>query len=182
MTSIFKWNLKRVLLAIGLLFSLEVAAAEDDKSERQAQFMAVYLLHFSNFIEWPGEEIEDNTFFDICVLGNGNVNPFIKKLETEKVKDQLIRVIFTPSVEQLTTCKIVYIDKESIEQFLEIEPVLEGSEIVFVSDGKGFIEQGGTIEYFVENNKLHFAINMKSAKYKGLHISSKLLRIAKVIR
>jgi hypothetical protein len=182
MTSIFKWNLKTVLLAIGLLLSLEVTATEDGKSERQAQFMAVYLLHFSNFIEWPGEEIEDRSPFDVCVLGNSNVNPFIKELETEKVKDQLIRVLFKPSLEQLAACKIVYVDKESIEQFLEIEPILRGSKMIFVSDKKGFIEQGGTIEYFVENNKLRFAINMKLAKDKGLHISSKLLRIAKVIR
>lgn len=182
MTSIFKWNLKAVLLAIGLLFSLEVTAAEDDKSERQAQFMAVYLLHFLNFIEWPGKEIEDRMPFDICVLGNGNVNPFIKALETEKVKDQLIRVLFKPSAEQLTACKIVYVDKESIEQFLEVEPILRRIKIVFVSDKSGFIEQGGTIEYFVENNKLRFAINMKSAREKELQISSKLLIIAKVLR
>jgi hypothetical protein len=182
MNSMTKWNLKTILLAIWLLFSLEGIAGEDDKSERQAQFMAVYLLHFSNFIEWPREEIENKTSFDICVLGNGNVNPFIKALETEKVKDQLIRVIFTPSAEQLAACKIVYVDKENIEQFLEIEPILRGSEIVFVSDKKGFIEQGGTIEYFVENNKLRFAINMESAREKGLQVSSKLLMIAKVLR
>jgi hypothetical protein len=182
MTSIFKWNLKTVLLAIGLLFSLEVTAAEDDNSERQAQFMAVYLLHFSNFIEWPGEEIEERTSFEVCVLGNGNVNAFIKALENEKVKDQLVRVIFTPSAEQLIACKIVYVDKDSIEQFLELEPILRGTKIVFVSDKRGFIEQGGTIEYFVENNKLRFAINMISAREKGLQISSKLLMIAKEIR
>jgi len=50
-----------------------------------------------------------------------------------------------------------------------------------VSDKAGFIEQGGTIEYFIENNKLRFAVNAELAKETGLILSSKLLRIAKIV-
>ena len=60
--------------------------------------------------------------------------------------------------------------------FLYMLPVLT------VGDGKGFSHAGGIIELFVEGGKMRFAINMDAAERAGLHLSSRLLGLAKVVR
>ena len=51
-----------------------------------------------------------------------------------------------------------------------------------VSDGKGFSEASSIIELYVEGARMRFAINMDAAERSGLHLSSRLLGLAKVIR
>jgi hypothetical protein len=54
--------------------------------------------------------------------------------------------------------------------------------VLTISDGKGFAEAGGMIELYVEEGRMRFAINMGATERSGLHLSSRLLRLAKVIR
>jgi hypothetical protein len=50
-----------------------------------------------------------------------------------------------------------------------------------VGDRSSFAKEGGMIGFSLENNKIRFQINAKTAKIANLQISSKLLRLADVI-
>jgi hypothetical protein len=54
--------------------------------------------------------------------------------------------------------------------------------VLSVSDGKGFSQSGGIIELYVEGGRMRFAINVDAAERSGLHLSSRLLGLAKVMR
>jgi hypothetical protein len=45
-----------------------------------------------------------------------------------------------------------------------------------------FVELGGIINFFVQNNRVRFEINVNSAERAGLKLSSQLLSLAKVVR
>ena len=45
----------------------------------------------------------------------------------------------------------------------------------------GFAERGGTINFFLEENRIRFEINTEVAKQDQLKISSKLLSLAKIV-
>jgi hypothetical protein len=51
-----------------------------------------------------------------------------------------------------------------------------------VGETEGFAVLGGIINLTVEDNKVHFEINRLAADRAGLKISSKLLRIAKIVK
>jgi hypothetical protein len=53
--------------------------------------------------------------------------------------------------------------------------------VLLVGDSVAFVQQGGCIGFFVEENKVRFAISRDAAKQQHLTISSKLLKLAKVI-
>ncbi len=161
--------------------SVEAFADSTERTDRQAQFMAVYLLHFANFIEWPKATGEARNAFNLCFYAEGNVKSSIRELAGEQLKTTAIRLIEAPTFQVLKQCQIVFIEKRKVSEFQKIKQQTEGKPILFVSDKAGFIEQGGTIEYFIENNKLRFAVNAELAKETGLILSSKLLRIAKIV-
>ena len=50
-----------------------------------------------------------------------------------------------------------------------------------MSDVSGFADSGGTLEFFIEDNKLNFEINMETVKQTRLQVSSKLLRLARIV-
>lgn len=173
--------LLRLMLMIGIALMPSAYADTQNNVERQAQFMAIYLMHFANFIEWPDSAQSDKTQFNICFYADERLSGYIKELRGETINNGTINVVETPEQRQLTECQIVFIENTQIERFNNIKAQTQQSATLFVSDKAGFIDQGGTMEYFVANNKLRFAVNMKAAKEKGLILSSKLLMIAKII-
>jgi len=50
-----------------------------------------------------------------------------------------------------------------------------------VGEGAGFAEHGGGIQFFLEDNKLRFAINVDAVHRAHLTVSSKLLALAKIV-
>ena len=59
---------------------------------------------------------------------------------------------------------------------------IKGLPVLTVSDGKGFVEAGGIIELYLEGGRMRFAINVDTAERAGLRLSSRLLRLARVVR
>jgi hypothetical protein len=58
---------------------------------------------------------------------------------------------------------------------------LGGASVLTVGDCKGFAEQGGMINFVLENDRVQFEVNRKAAEQAGLKISSKLLSVAKSV-
>ena len=51
-----------------------------------------------------------------------------------------------------------------------------------VGDTEGFAEMGGVINFTLVDNHVHFQINLDAAKVQRLKISSRLLRLAQIVR
>ena len=54
--------------------------------------------------------------------------------------------------------------------------------ILTVSDIDRFAERGGIINFYKENNKVRFKINLNAAERAGTKISSQLLRLGTIVR
>ena len=60
--------------------------------------------------------------------------------------------------------------------------MLSNTPTLTVSDGAAFAEAGGTANFFVEDQKMRFAINPEAAERARLRVSSKLLSLAKLVK
>lgn len=177
-----KWNNKKIFaLLMGILFVFPVYANEHEAMDRQGQFMAVYLFHFANFIEWPESSFNNNDSFNICINGKTEINKYIHEIEGENVKGKKIKINKNVSGEDIQNCQILFVSRAGVLKLNQIKDILQNNSILLVSDKQDYIRDGGMIEYFIQNNKLRVAINIDSVNKNGLRISSKLLRIAKVV-
>lgn len=155
-----------------------VALPQSPKSEYELK--AVFLFHFTQFIEWPDSAFRnDDEPFVIGVLGS---NPFRSYLDEivkgEVVKGHPLVIRNYKDVREASECHILFIGAGEARKMQDHLKYLKGRNILTVSDIPDFVTHGGMIRFIREGNKVRFIINPEAAKAAGLNISSKLLNLA----
>ena len=144
---------------------------------------SAFLYNFAKFTEWPAQESADESIpINICILG---VDPFDGALETIKGKtaqNRNLEIKHVARVEDLKACHILFISASERNHLPRILDALKDSPVLTVGDMKEFAQQGGIINLTTEQNKIGLEINVEAAERAGLKISSKLLKLAKIVR
>jgi hypothetical protein len=84
-------------------------------------------------------------------------------------------------IEDLQRCHILFISESEKENLSQIFVKVSDWPVLTVSDMEGFAKRGGIINFITVEKKIHFEINVDVAERSGLRISSKLLRLAKIV-
>ena len=166
------------ILACSVLLSAQIPAS------REYQIKAAFLFNFTQFVEWPTESFEDTTApLIIGVLGEDPFGAFLTEtIKGEKVNGHPLIVEHYSNAKEIGRCHILFINVSGKDQMKEIMPVIKGHHILTVSDAANFISQGGLVRFIKENNKIRFQINQEAAKENEISISSKLLRLAEIVK
>jgi YfiR/HmsC-like len=171
------------LLACTLCLQVICKARSAGLVAREYDLKAAYLFNFTKFIEWP--EASFNGPAAPLVVGLLGDDPFGDVLD-ETVRGKAIN--HHPLVvkrfkhgEDPVGCQVLFISRSERDRLPEIVRALHGQGVLLVSDMDEFLERGGMITFFLDADRLKFAINPESAEQAGLKISSKLLGLAKVV-
>lgn len=147
------------------------------------QVKAAFLYNFAKFVEWPSSSFSDASApFQICVFGRDPFGEELRNITSEKtVNGRKLEV--HPGVDLLRArgCHILFIASSVETPASQIFAALRGASVLTVGDTKGFAEQGGMINFVLENERVQFEVNRKAAEEAGLKISSKLLSVAKFV-
>ena len=175
-------NWKIYLLAAILLLNSPAEYAQPE-NEVEYRLKAVYLLNFLQFVDWP-ENVFDNEDSPIILSIIGD-DPFGKILdetvEDEKISKHPVLIKRFRTLNELKFSHALFICSSEEEDYSTILNLVCESPVLTISDIGGFSNQGGDIEFYTEKNKIRFTINVQSLKKSNLKVSSKLLRLAKVI-
>jgi hypothetical protein len=144
---------------------------------------AVFLLNFSQFVEWPAEAF--STPQAPLVIGVLGEDPFGKELDDvtrgEKVQGHPVTVERYARVEDVRQCHILFIASSEEARIARIMAALRGRNVLTVGDFETFVRDGGVIRFVELGNKLRLHINLDAAKAEHLDISSKLLRPSYIV-
>jgi hypothetical protein len=167
-------------------------AAQDAEENREAIIKAACLYNFAMHTQWPKDAaVGAKDKFHIGVVGKGDLNPFLKKIaDTRTVHDKSIAVHHFPSLKDYEPCHVLFVSREpavdskesAADRLAAAVKKAKGTPTMIVSESEGLAEKGATINFYVEENVVKFEINLDTAKAAGLEISSKVLRLAKVIQ
>jgi hypothetical protein len=144
------------------------------------QVKAAFLLNFTKFIDWPQTESNrSDSSFDICIVGD---DPFglaldqILEGETTQGRKLAVQRVRRPPP---ASCGVVFIGKSE----KDVNGILTGlgPGVLTVSEGTGFLREGGIIGFVIENHRVRFDVNQVAATRAGLKISSKLLNVARLV-
>jgi len=148
------------------------------------QVKAAFLYNFAKFVDWPSQAFhgpEDP--ISICVVGQ---NPFGGSLEEvvrgQKVGGRSFRVRQISNISTKPDCHILFVCAAEQKRFQSMAGNLIGLAVLTVGESPGFATDGGVVNLKLEGGKVRFEINMDAAEQAQLHISSKLLSLAEVIR
>lgn len=145
---------------------------------------AAYLFNFVRFAQWPSATFTTtNSPLVIGVLGD---NPFGAALE-EVVRGRVVNgrsVVVKPvtTAEEAKLCQVVFIpasEQTNLRRHLE---TLRNAPVLTIGESAEFLDAGGVIRFFVEQNKIRFDINKAQADVEGLQMDSQLLSLAAAVR
>ena len=173
-------NLK-ILLLLFLLFILHPIHSSLGDNISQHEVEAAFIYNFIKFVEWPQDSHLSNDGITICVFGEGKTGKAINVLQSSDYETKGVLLRKVNSVENIDNCHILYINPSKKQSFNEIINNLEGKHILTISHEDGFAKKGGIINFFIENERINFEINLKAANEAKLKISSRLLNLAKIV-
>jgi len=192
------------VLILVLVLALPITQAQTDpESIREHQIKAAFIYNFIKFIDWENEKTpDDSNSITIGIVGGEDFIEAFDPIKSKQVKGKNIVIkqfdeikkpnklrkknasVWKEKISALKKCQVLFIctcKDEKPEIPVEILKALERSGVLVIGETPKFLENGGIINFIMENKKVRFEINIEAAKHNGLKISAQLLKLAKRI-
>jgi hypothetical protein len=142
---------------------------------------AAFLYNFAKFVEWPA--LRSGVPIALCVVGEGGIAAaLVDTVRDQSINGHSLDVSRPPDSAAWNACNLLFIADAETRRSVAGLPGLRTLPVLTVSDGEGFSQRGGIIEFYVEGGRMRFAININAAERSGLRLSSRLLGLAKIVR
>ncbi len=103
----------------------------------------------------------------------------LNELNNDTVRGKTLTIKYR-SADDIRGCNILFVAASEKHNVAKIVRAVGKSDVLTVSDMEELAQQGIIINFFVEQKKVRFAINVDAARRAGLKISAKLLKLAKI--
>lgn len=162
-------KLKSLLFAFLMTISVGVKA-----SGSLSSMQAAYIVNFLRLIKWPDGN-SSNTFV-IGVYGDSQTyNQLVDFTKTRKVGTKPIEIRKINSSKEAANCQLVFVPISNSSKINELTSSLGNRPCLIISEEEGMINNGSTIEFVIQGDKLKFRINQDRAKQQQLSLSKSLV-------
>jgi hypothetical protein len=173
------WRIAVTFLCVTLFY--QPAAWSGAVTGTEYNVKAGFIYNFTNFVTWPPDSFADSPGeLILCLVTDNPETDVLFKLDGKTVKGRKIKVMaYQESC--LEKSHILYFatqDKETIRKILARAKLRS---ILTIGEVDGFTRMGGIINFFTENNRLRFKVNVDAAKRQGLKLSSQILLSAQIV-
>lgn len=179
------FNSRMCLLTLVVCLTLFSPAYGYGQSETLKEYdvKAVFLYKILRYIEWPLEsDLHSSPNITLCILGD---DPFGESLEIIKGQSiqgrKLIVKHFVTSRKGLQ-CHVVFLSASVHDQVPQLSASFKRTHTLIMGDSLGYASRGVMVNFYLEQGKVRFESNIASVNDSGLKISSKLLKLARIIR
>jgi uncharacterized protein DUF4154 len=142
-----------------------VAVAQPEPT-LEYQVKAAFLYQFLNFVEWPATAPGIADGMIIGVLGETALTSALQPLRGPR---------------DLAAVHVLFVAGSEKERLSGILRTIRGASILTIGEVDGFTRLGGVINFVIVDGKVAFEINVRAAEEARLRISSKLLRLARIV-
>ncbi len=146
---------------------------------------AGYMERFTRFIDIPDSILAPNpdSAFIIGVLGD---DPFKGALESfyqdNTIKKHRVEIRHFNNIEQAKNCHMLFVSHSIEKQLPQIVKATRGFPLITIGETKSYARRGVMINFYIEQNKIRFEINLDTVEQSGLKISHLLLNAARPIK
>ncbi len=179
----FNKTVNIIISALFLLTSFVTSAKAEDDLVGEYLVKAAFLYNFAKFVEWPDDTFAtSSSHIRLCILGDNPFGAAIESIQGKTVRGRELVIKFISRVESLEGCHILFISASKKDKLDQIFHYTKHCTVLTVGDITHFTHRGGIISLFKSGTKIKFEINIDAAKASELKISSKLLKLAKIVR
>jgi hypothetical protein len=148
------------------------------------ELKAMFFVTLARYTQWPTNSFPNPD--DPLLIGVFGHNPFGNKLDSlvshEQVQGHALQVVASSDIEKLKGCHMIFFGGVS-PALMELSLARVGRRpILTVSDQRGFLEAGGMIELFLnDENRVRLKVSRTAVERADLNLSPTLWRLAEKI-
>jgi hypothetical protein len=142
---------------------------------------AAFLYNFARFTEWPA--LAAAAPIVVCIVGQDTIAAALTKtFGGQSIGGHMLDTRVSQDSAAWRACHVLFVADVATRQSSDGIGAIKALPVLTVSDGKGFAQAGGIIELFVEGGRMRFVINVDAVERSRLHLSSRLLGLATILR
>lgn len=157
------------------------APAQDGLSD-EYEIRAAMIFNLTRFVDWPATRTASRDFV-LCEMG---ADPVVLALEHsvrgKTVGDKAVVVRRLAKTDNVSSCHLLYVAGNERKSFEAIAAAARRDGVLTVGAQEWFLAAGGVVNLPMVADRIHIQIQMNNAQQGGWTISSKLLRLAEVVR
>ena len=171
-----------VVLCLFMLAAPVVSYPENPHIQ-EYEVKAAFLFNFARLTGWPqGAFAQHEKNFVIGILGEDPFGKGLELLRYRSIDGRSVLITRIDDIRESSDCNLLFIASSEMDRLPEIIAQIGNRPVLTVSDIKGFENKGGTIAFFLKDNRVRFRINIDAARKARLEISSHLLEVADIVR
>lgn len=159
----------------GALLSLALAPAHAGPAEYELK--AAFIYQIAKFVEWPASDAP----LRLCVIGGNPFGPALENIRGKTVNERKLEIRLLDAGGDVRECAMLFVAATAERHLERIVLLARGSGMLTLGDSEGFAQRGAMVNFFPEQGKLRFEINLEAARQGGVRISSKLLSLARIV-
>jgi hypothetical protein len=149
----------------------------------QARIDAAFVFNFAKFTEWPRDAFANGSSpITVCFLGAEEIRASFESISGGKdLNGRPVLVRDVKSGPDVLDCRVVYMDSPNgAVMSAALRNARLGSSLA-IGTSPDFLARGGMVRLLVENNRMRFDVNVGAANRAKVHLSSKLLALARSV-
>ncbi len=157
-----------------------LALARNDPDEYQVK--AAFIYNFAKFVTWPAQAFKGPSDpLVICVVGNDPFNGALEEAVRGKTIDgRPLAIKVMGKVDANCPCQILFVSHSGAKRSAA---EVSSNGVLIIGESPGFAAKGGgVINFKLQDGRVRFEINPDAADRQQLHISSKLLSLADIVK
>ena len=158
-------------------------AAAASPGANEANVKAVFLFNFAKYVTWPSLAMGERSPGDVrlCVTAKDSFFALLQAaVQGEDVDGKPLVPVALDGLDGARTCQILYVGNADSPDGKAWLSAVRGLQVLTVADGA--LNDDTVIAFVRENNRIRFDINRAAGSRRGLNVSSKLLRLARLVR
>ncbi len=159
--------------------SLGLSAEERPLTEYQIK--AEFIYHLLQFVEWPSR-VKTESDLQLLILGEDPFGDSFVPYQGKRIRERRWQVRKIQSRQDLRRGHVLFICASERYRLPQILTQAHRLGMLTLGDTEDFGRQGVMVNLFLEQNRVHFEINLDSARESGIVFSSHVLKLARIVR
>ncbi len=176
---------KFVIFSFSLLATLKIVGISEvfAGSNQEYEVKAVFLFNFTNFIRWPENVLSSTSTIKLCLVGEDSFEGTLDSVVSNERNTKHPVIVQKTSFprDDLSSCHILFVSRSEQDNYSKIFASLAQKPVLTVGETDDFLEQGGMIEFYLQERRVRLSIALPKLRSAQLNANANLLKVAKVI-
>jgi len=166
-----------------LLALLGLGAAPHAHALEEGELKAAIIFNILLFVDWPPEaQPETGGALGFCVGPDSSLHAALKALNDRPIRGYRFEVRDPTAPDAAKSCHAAFIDSSDRQRKAASLKALRASGVLVFSDHADATADATAVVLQRTGNKIAFDVNLQAVRRARLQVSSKLLRLARVVR